>query len=291
ADNIWSVAFSPDSSTILTASCDGAARLWDRITGIQLRVLKDSLEWLVKGFASGASPFDLQPRVLAGFSPDGNFIFTGRYDGDRAYIWDAKTGNLLSKLDLYSFDSAACSPDSTTILIGRSGFTALREDFELCCTAHLWDAATRNELRALKGHTNNITSVAFSPNGTTVLTGSYDGTARLWDVLSGKELKVLPVVEGSLDYTGYARLVAFRDDGETIVTVSDKNIRLWRCTYTNDVDCLRMRSLSAWNSFRKIYRLLYGKRTEKISSTQKPWWAFLQNVTVAHDPPIPCCIQ
>jgi len=45
----------------------------------------------------------------------------------------------------------------------------------------LWNTATGEEIRQLIGHTDNVTSVAFSLDGRWVITGSWDGTARLWD--------------------------------------------------------------------------------------------------------------
>jgi WD40 repeat protein len=47
----------------------------------------------------------------------------------------------------------------------------------------LWDVASRRQVgHPFTGDTNSIYSVAFSPDGTLLATGSYDGTARLWDV-------------------------------------------------------------------------------------------------------------
>ncbi|HUS59118.1 MAG TPA: hypothetical protein VM141_10740, partial [Planctomycetota bacterium] len=51
-------------------------------------------------------------------------------------------------------------------------------------TAKLWDAATGACIRTFTGHTSDVWSVAFSPDGTKVLTaGGYD--AKLWDAATG----------------------------------------------------------------------------------------------------------
>jgi WD40 repeat protein len=52
----------------------------------------------------------------------------------------------------------------------------------------IWDAATGQELGALKGHSDGIRSVVFSPDGKRLATGSADGTARLWDAATEQEV-------------------------------------------------------------------------------------------------------
>jgi WD40 repeat protein len=44
----------------------------------------------------------------------------------------------------------------------------------------LWDATDGSEITTLTGHTDTVTSVAFSPNGKTLATGGSDGTVRVW---------------------------------------------------------------------------------------------------------------
>ena len=58
-------------------------------------------------------------------------------------------------------------------------------------TARIWDAATGRQLLLLSGHTDQVLSAAFSPDGRQIVTASVDKTARIWDAATGRQLLLL----------------------------------------------------------------------------------------------------
>jgi WD40 repeat protein len=79
------------------------------------------------------------------------------------------------------------------------------------------------ELGVLQGHEASVRSASFSPDGTKVVTASFDRSARLWDAASGKQLALLQGHEERV------WSVSFSPDGTKVVTASDdRNARIWR---------------------------------------------------------------
>jgi len=107
--------------------------------------------------------------------------------------------------------SVSFSPDGTRIVSGSS------DD-----TLKLWDAATGEELRTLKGHEEEVRSVSFSPDGTRIVSGSKDETVKLWDAASGEELRTLT------GHQHWVHSVSFSPDGMRVVSGShDNTIKIW----------------------------------------------------------------
>jgi|GEM_PF-1297353 len=90
------------------------------------------------------------------------------------------------------------------------------------CVPTLATTTSPEYLRTLTGHISMVNSVAFSPDGTTLASGSWDTTIKLWNVATGGLLRTLT------GHTGYVYSVAFSPDGTTLASGSEDNtIKLW----------------------------------------------------------------
>ncbi len=78
------------------------------------------------------------------------------------------------------------------------------------------------QILAITGHTDQLRSVAFSPDGRRILTASWDKTARIWDAATGQEITQL------IGHTDRVWFAAFSPDGRRVITAShDKTARIW----------------------------------------------------------------
>lgn len=105
----------------------------------------------------------------------------------------------------------AFSPDGQTALSGSADKTLI-----------LWDVASGQPIRTLRGHTKRVESVAFSPDGQTALSGSWDNTLILWDVANGEPLHTFT------EHGGSVFSVAFSPNRQTALSGSyDDTLILW----------------------------------------------------------------
>ena len=92
-------------------------------------------------------------------------------------------------------------------------------------TVTLWDAGTGQLVDTLRGHTAEVFSLAFSPDGCRLASASLDQTVKLWDVASNQEVLTLK------GHTAAVNSVAFSPDGWRIASASDDGtVKLWDAT-------------------------------------------------------------
>ncbi|MFI1279228.1 hypothetical protein ACH4U5_00375 [Streptomyces sp. NPDC020858] len=249
--DVVSISVAPKGTVLATASWDRTVRLWDIGDAhhpVQLAVVNQPERLMAVAFGEGgrvlatASERSVRlwdvanPRVPAELTtlPDqrsaptwvayrpGGVIATGHTDG-AARLWnvnDPRHPRLLATTlagHTGTVTSVTFSPDGRTL--ATTGDT----------TTRLWDVTDPADpllLDVLRGHTDTVTSAAFSPDGRTVATGSWDRTARVWDIAGSrgprKQRTSPPAV--LLGHPAIVWSVAFSPDGSTLVSVGGSTL-------------------------------------------------------------------
>jgi WD40 repeat protein len=199
---VYSASFFPDGARVATSGDDGSIRIWDVLTGRELKKIDA---------AAGETVSDVA------VSPDGTLIAscTDGDEGPKVQLWDSRTLRVVRTLQGHQGGvfEVIFSPDGRMVASGGRDKTV-----------RLWDAATGTLLRTLKGHADAVTALAFTPDGRVLASAGAEGddTVRLWDARTGRALHTL---KGHKDWV---TAVAFAPDGVRLASGSrDRNIIIW----------------------------------------------------------------
>jgi WD40 repeat protein len=159
-DQIESAEFSPDGELLLTASRDGAAMIWNVISGVaKFPAIEHELR-----------------IVQARFSPDGKRFVTAS-DDRTARIWDTATGQPLTP---------PMEHDGGVVMVEFSPDGRLLATASEDKAARLWNVETGTLAVPPMMNKKRTLAARFSPDGQTLVTASEDREIRFWDVATGK---------------------------------------------------------------------------------------------------------
>src|SRR6266536_3180131 len=220
SDWVWSVAWSPVSARVASASADATAQAWDAANGDHPVVHHQS-----------------DTVYAVAWSPDGSRIASSGYD-KTVQVWDPTFGDSFFSYSRHSnwVWSVAWSPDGKSIASAGGDKTV-----------QVWNSADGQHMYTYKGHTGNVYSVAWSPDGKHIAAGSNNNTIEVWNAIDGSDQFILG------GHTDFVYSVAWSPNGKYIASASgDKTVRIWDasnghhlCTYSGHSDIVRS---VAWSS-------------------------------------------
>jgi WD40 repeat protein/DNA-binding SARP family transcriptional activator len=208
---VLGVAFTPDGSRLVTTSADGTIRVWNITAG-------GSRDWLT-------IPADATGVATVAYSADGKRLVTSGICDGLTKLWNADTGALIKVLN-----TGALNRDCTFRVTGQRspGFVATTGPGGRTSALAGDDGTlqvfgpTGQVLRTLPGGHQGVQSVTFDGTGKRIATGNWDGTAIVWDAVTGRPLSTFAT------HGGIVESVDFSPDGTELATGDeDTTTKLW----------------------------------------------------------------
>ncbi len=204
---IGDIRFSPDGKSLAATGFNKSIVVYDVEKGQERRTLT--------GHAGRVT--------CVAWSPDGKALLTGSDDGS-IRLWDTTTGKQTGvKEGVHGRGSHGTG--TTTVGFFPDGKSLFSTGYDT--TVHIWETSTLNELMPLEGHADCVVA-NLSADGKLLVTASQDGTAKLWNAITGEavgDLEIAPAIEATSPHLGYP---VFSPDGRRVFAGGgDGKIRSW----------------------------------------------------------------
>jgi hypothetical protein len=160
--DVWSVAFSPDGTLLLSGGDDGIPRLWD-VSRLRFRSTLST-------HAGRAGPFV--------FSLDGKTAYSGASDG-LIRRFEMPSGQLKGQIKAHDTYAIIATTRTGRFLLSYGGDKTIKL---WDATIPQWNQASAKELMRLTGHTGDVWTVVQSPDGRRLVSAGVDPFVRIWDV-------------------------------------------------------------------------------------------------------------
>ncbi|MHC5739115.1 protein kinase domain-containing protein [Nostoc sp.] len=246
---VKSVAFNPDGQILATASDDKTIKLW------QVETLEEICTLLGHSHAVKS----------VAFSPNGQILASGSWD-KTIKLWDVNTGKEIYTINGHQLqvNSVAFSPQGQLLASASYDRTIRLWQIE-GSPREIQNRPCYSLLSTLSGHAWAVLTVAFSPDGQILATGSDDNTIKLWEVNTGQLICTL------VGHSWSVVAVAFTADGETLLSAScDKTVKLWRVSTAEEIVTLsgHIDSVSAVAVSKVTQLIASGSRDKTIKLWQ-----------------------
>ena len=252
---VWSVAFSPDGQMLASVSSDATAKIWDWRSGTLLKTLDFPGEVVSVSFSPDGQTLAVggvdEPQnqirnaavwtfsvdswkpllklteywniTVMGYSPRGD-VLVGGGTSRNVQVWRTDNGASLFTLNhAHQVSKAAISPDGSTLATGTCATVVNAQ-----CTeggVWLWDLPTGKLIRKLAGFPDFVEGLAFSVDGSSLITASRDGTLRIYSTSDYQpQFEAIP--------PGGTGVLALSSDGGLLATGgANGEVHLWKIVY------------------------------------------------------------